>query len=114
NMAAPTAVAIAHREWQRPRRKFNWALSTIVIVGTVILTVGLGGAILLQRRWAASRAVSPVADLPLLTIPLTSFPDEELDPALSPDGKFVAYTWKGGVNKGLNIYVQQVDGGTPV
>ncbi|PYS57739.1 MAG: hypothetical protein DMF74_25290 [Acidobacteria bacterium] len=48
------------------------------------------------------------------TVPLTSFPDDELDPALSPDGRLVAYAWKGGTKDRINIYVQQVDAGTPV
>ncbi len=114
NVTAPTELAAVGRELQRPRREVNWARYAVVILGAVILALALGGAILLQRRWAASRAASSKSYLPKRTIPLTSFPDEELDPALSPDGKLVAYSWKGGTKDRINIYVQQVDAGSPV
>jgi Tol biopolymer transport system component len=43
---------------------------------------------------------------------LTLSPGLELDPALSPDGKFVAFT--AGPLSRTRLYVRQVDGGTPV
>jgi serine/threonine-protein kinase len=39
-------------------------------------------------------------------------PELELDPALSPDGKLIAYA--SGTATALRIYVRQVEGGTPV
>lgn len=113
NVTAPTEVAAVQRNWQRPTRAFNWALYIAVPV-VVVVTLALGGIIFLQRRWAASPSTVHSPPLQMRTTPLTSFPDEELDPALSPDGKLIAFSWKGGANKGLNVYVQQVDGGTPV
>jgi Tol biopolymer transport system component/DNA-binding winged helix-turn-helix (wHTH) protein len=85
---------------------------TILVVATVTLL--LGGAFLVQRRWFAARSATTLTLSPVRTIPLTTFPDEELDPALSPDGRLVAYAWKGGTKDSVNIYVQQVDGGTPL
>jgi serine/threonine protein kinase len=42
------------------------------------------------------------------TIPFTSFPDMEADPAFSPDGKQIAFRWKG------DIYVQLIGTDTPL
>lgn len=85
---------------------------TLLVAATVVLV--LGGAFLVQRRWLAARNAQPLTRAPVRTIPLTSFPDDELDPALSPDGRLVAYSWRGGTKDSLNIYVQQVDAGTPI
>jgi Tol biopolymer transport system component/DNA-binding winged helix-turn-helix (wHTH) protein len=100
-----------------PEKTIQNSVWPLVVTGTAVallLMFALGGVILWQRRWAASPSTVRSTPLPMRTTPLTSFPDEELDPSLSPDGKLIAYTWKGGENKGLNVYVQQVDGGTPV
>jgi predicted Ser/Thr protein kinase len=48
----------------------------------------------------------------LRTIPITNAPGPELDPAISPDGAFVAYA--AGPLGDTKIYVQQVAGGRPV
>lgn len=74
----------------------------------------LAGAALWQRQGSNPRA-SVTSLPPAYTVPLTSFPDDEFSPALSPDGKLVAYSWQGGKKSGgINLYVQQVDGGTPL
>ena len=51
--------------------------------------------------------------LPLSAIPITSYAGEERDPALSPDGESVAFSWseEGGA---YNIFVQPVEGGAPI
>jgi Tol biopolymer transport system component len=58
----------------------------------------------------------PVADnFPrMTTIPLTSFPNDEFDSALSPDGKYTAFAWYGTDNESLQIYVKQTDAGEPL
>ena len=52
---------------------------------------------------------------PLATTPLTSYPGDERDPALSPDGSRVAFAWNGeeGVESGnqFDVYVQDATGG---
>ncbi len=110
----PAKVPAAHAELQRPRRMFTSPLATAMILAVATLTLALGGAMVWQRHWFGARGALASPPAPMRTIPLTTFPDEELDPALSPDGKLVAYTWKGGTKDRLNIYVQQVDAGTPV
>jgi Tol biopolymer transport system component/predicted Ser/Thr protein kinase len=48
------------------------------------------------------------------TVVLTSYPGEQRDPALSPDGKQVAFSWNGDKEDNFDIYVKLVDAGTPV
>ncbi len=45
---------------------------------------------------------------------LTSYPGQQLDPTLSPDGKQVAFSWNGEKGDNFDIYVKLVDAGTPV
>jgi Tol biopolymer transport system component len=47
-------------------------------------------------------------------VPLTSYPGRQVDPALSPDGKQVAFSWDGDKADNFDIYVKLVDGGTPL
>jgi serine/threonine protein kinase/Tol biopolymer transport system component len=51
---------------------------------------------------------------PFRTTVLTSFPGVERDPALSPDGKQVAFSWNGEREDNFDIYVKLVDAGSPV
>lgn len=85
-----------------------------IIIAIVTLMVAVSGAILWQRHRANVKASLPPTLPAMITVPLTSFPDEEFDSALSPDGKLVAYSWKGGTKDRMNLYVQQVDAGTPL
>ena len=77
--------------------------------------VGMGLAALALAGVAAAFAYRVATDrvLPLAAMPITSYAGEERDPALSPDGQTVAFSWSedGG---SYNIYVQPVDGGSPV
>jgi Tol biopolymer transport system component len=43
---------------------------------------------------------------------LTSYPDFELNPALSPDGNQVAFTWSGETQDNYDIYIKVI-GSTP-
>jgi Tol biopolymer transport system component len=47
-------------------------------------------------------------------VPLTSYPGRQATPALSPDGKQVAFAWDGEHGGNFDIYVKLVDGGTPL
>jgi len=47
-------------------------------------------------------------------VPLTSYPGLEIQPALSPDGKQVAFAWNGEKEDNYDIYVKLVDAGTPL
>ncbi|MGH9697254.1 MAG: hypothetical protein ACRD5Z_24130, partial [Bryobacteraceae bacterium] len=55
----------------------------------------------------------PKPEKALEAVPLTSFPGLESDPALSPDGSSVAFTWNGENEDNLDIYVMPVTSGVP-
>ena len=46
--------------------------------------------------------------------PLTAFPGQERDPALSPDGSQVAFAWNGQKQDNFDIYVMRLDSNKPV
>ena len=43
---------------------------------------------------------------PMKVVPLSALPGVEMQPAISPDGKEVAFAWNGGKGDNFNIYVQ--------
>jgi Tol biopolymer transport system component/DNA-binding winged helix-turn-helix (wHTH) protein len=45
------------------------------------------------------------------TMPLTSFPGSESNPTLSPDGRYVAFTWNGDKEDNFDIYIMAIDSG---
>ncbi|MCX6618925.1 MAG: protein kinase [Acidobacteria bacterium] len=51
---------------------------------------------------------------PPRVVPLTSYPGLEIQPAMSPDGKQVAFAWNGEKEDNFDIYVKLVDAGTPL
>ena len=51
---------------------------------------------------------------PMKVVRLTSFPGSETEPALSPDGKIVAFVWDGEKGDNADIYAMFVDSGKPV
>jgi DNA-binding winged helix-turn-helix (wHTH) protein len=101
---------VAEQKQIEGRRFSPKAFAFFSTVGVIAL---VAAGIVWYRQYHRS-ADSPLVLLPAHLSPLTSFPDEEVSPALSPDGKFVAYSWKGGTSDRMNIYVQQVDAGTPL
>ncbi len=73
------------------------------------LVAALGGAALVV---ALRRLPSPA---PAMRVrPLTTTPGDERDPAVSPDGSRVAFAWNGGAGEAHSLYVQMVDGDTPL
>src|SRR5437867_2486448 len=80
-----------------------WLGRAAVAVG-VLVVLGVAGAVLLRRRPA-------VLELRRRT-QVTLDPGLEIDPALSPDGKLVAYV--AGPPGQTRLFVRQVDGGAPV
>jgi Tol biopolymer transport system component/DNA-binding winged helix-turn-helix (wHTH) protein len=80
-----------------------WAIAGLAIAG-------LGVSVLTSprrnpRAGAASRAKA---------LPLTAFRGTERNPAVSPDGSRVAFTWDGARRDNTDIYVMALDGGEPI
>jgi Tol biopolymer transport system component/DNA-binding winged helix-turn-helix (wHTH) protein len=51
---------------------------------------------------------------PARSVPVTSMPGLEVAPALSPDGKYVAFAWQKDNPDIFDLYVKLIDGGDPV
>ncbi|MBK9090962.1 MAG: PD40 domain-containing protein [Holophagales bacterium] len=84
------------------RRSLAWAG-----VG-VVAAVVLAGGVWLGRRASGSRAGVPAP------VPLTSYAGTCIDPALSPDGKIVAFAWNGEKQDNFDVYVKLVGPGAPL
>jgi Tol biopolymer transport system component/DNA-binding winged helix-turn-helix (wHTH) protein len=94
--AAPGAVG-AHRVG---RRVMALAVGTLGVAAIVAFIAG------------THRTPAPA---PVRVRPLTTFPGNELDPAVSPDGSRVAFSWNGGPQASdYSIYVELVDAESPL
>jgi len=79
-----------------------WVLLGVAAVAFVVLA----GVYFQVFRPASLRA--------LRTVPLTNYLGRQIDPAISPDGKQVAFAWDGELGGNFDIYVKLVDAGTPL
>jgi serine/threonine protein kinase/sugar lactone lactonase YvrE len=83
-----------------------WAACAIVLV--VVAAVAAGFYLSAPPKYSGP---------PPRLVPFTSSPGEKNNPAFSPDGNEIAFTWQGEHPKDLNssnIYVQLVGAGTPL
>jgi Tol biopolymer transport system component len=88
------------RDW-RPRRVLRPALVALLLATSAAI-------------WSVSRkSASPESTEPRVT-PLTSYSGRQLTPAVSPDGKAVAFAWDAHRRGNLDIYLKLVDGGRPI
>ena len=102
-IAAPVAVTpppAPAREWPKwndTTRRVAMATAAAVVVACIAFFVLRSGA-----------------DGPLDTVPFTSFPGQEAEPAFSPDGEQVVFTWDGASGGAADIYVKQPGEETPL
>jgi len=85
----------------------RWLIPALAAVIGVILLAAAG-------LWWKTRSRSDSAAPEMRAVVLTSYPGQERDPALSPDGRQVAFSWNGEKGDNFDIYVKLVDAGTPV
>jgi DNA-binding winged helix-turn-helix (wHTH) protein len=94
---------------QRPRPTNRWRRARI-LSALALLTLALAAAWFWVRAYVTgSIDVPTVSDV----VPLTSYPGTQRSPSLSPDGRKFAFAWTGFTGDNLDIYVQDVDNGTP-
>jgi Tol biopolymer transport system component/DNA-binding winged helix-turn-helix (wHTH) protein len=76
----------------------------------------IAAAVVLAATGAGALFFSLTRALPLNghPVPLTTFRGFEANPALSPDGNRVAFTWNGEKQDNFDIYVMPIPSGTPV
>lgn len=77
---------------------------------SIVIASGLALAIAGALWWNFFRPASP---MPSLT-PLTSLPGIEQQPAVSPDGQQIAFSWNGPQGDNFDIYIQHIAGGAPL
>ena len=91
--------SLAQAGW-KTRRVFWAAVSLIVLVAGAAVT------------WRLLRRQPSVP--PLRVVSLTSYPGQEHYPAISPDGRQVAFAWNGAKQDNFDLYVKFLDGGEPL
>jgi len=84
-----------------------------MLAGVAVLGLfAVGGVV---RFWFARGIWSSRRAAPMSVVPLTSLSGWEWNPALSPDGSQLAFSWNArGVLRGGDIYVQLIGAGTPL
>ena len=76
--------------------------------------LGIASVALVVLAGVYFRLLHPASQPALKAVPLTSYPGRQITPAISPDGKQVAFAWKGEQGGNLDIYVKLVDAGEPL
>jgi hypothetical protein len=64
--------------------------------------------------WLAMNRTSAVPDRLTIITPLTNYPGFERNPAVSPDGKMIAFAWEGDQLLTLDIWVKLLDSSQPL
>jgi Tol biopolymer transport system component/DNA-binding winged helix-turn-helix (wHTH) protein len=79
--------------------------------GVRIAVVAAAGVVLLLAAvaWRAALHHDPPR-----AVPLTSMPGVVRSPSLSPDGKYVVFTWTGATGENSDLYLQQIGVGSPL
>jgi predicted Ser/Thr protein kinase len=86
---------------ERGANRFKWAW--VAASGAVLIAAYVG-----LQTWHAPPSA------PIHAVALTTFPGIVSDPAFSPDGDRVAFTWTGPRQNNADVYVQQIGSGSPL
>lgn len=78
------------------RRPLVWIAGVAAILIVAVLGVWIG------RKWLVP------GEAPMVPVPLTSYPGNEVQPSFSPDGNQVAFVWDGEHQDNPDIYVKMI------
>jgi len=104
--AEETATATVPGEARAETARARSGARAALVIGVTAVAAAVVAAVLLLRR-------EPRATGPVRIIPITTFPGNEVSPAVSPDGTRVAFTWERPGEKPA-IWVKLVDSATPL
>ena len=104
----PDAQGLAAPSTHRVARQ-----SVLIALALMVGLVALGGAAALFYRWTKNGNPDRQADS-WRSIAVTSYPGAERFPSLSPDGQRVVFAWHRESSDNYDVYVQLVQGGTPL
>jgi len=82
------------------------------IAFAAVVLVGLGAGVWLYAPALWRQGMPPVATAKI--VPFTTFSGTVDQPAFSPDGNQIAFTWNGRDGKNLDIYIKLVGAGSPL
>ena len=107
----PEAVAVAPAPLSAPveqphNNRFVFVMT--LLVTALVFSLASGAVLLARTGQPRVRTKSAHA------VPLTSFAGKQFSPAISPDGKQVAFVWNGEHGANYDIYVKLLNVGTPI
>jgi Tol biopolymer transport system component len=103
---APPETLPAATPWVLRKPILRKRLSIMSAAAIALVAAGIAGA-----RWSVLQRGEAH---PIRTSYVTTYPGDELDPSLSPDGSQVTFSWGGNRNENRDIYVLPVGGQNPL
>lgn len=108
-LRVPSESVPAHTDvTDKPSARRSFGVSHAVFAVLAIAIVGVVAWIAIARRTEPSQAAN------FRTVPLTSYPGSQTQPAFSPDGTKVAFAWNGEDRGRQSIYVKVIGTDNPV